>query len=242
VVLEHVRRGPGKRGHRSTTQRVLEGLPAHGHREAAGAVVLVVDDQGRGAVRVAERDVHELTVPPRGAERRAGDAHRPWSYELAQVPDGVVLGVGGHGAVIVDREQPGAGVASAVVRATAGVQRDVPVDDGLRPVAGGADGDGAGVPPRCTTPSRTREGCWQRRRGLRPQLVHPPGRPRKPTTPMRSSPAPPRKWVAGTAYHCYSGDPSAQTRILVRSPAARSAGPTASISLTSCATGRSIPG
>ena len=52
--------------------------------------------------------------------------------------------------------------------------------------------------------------------GPRTRTTSPPRRPartRRPTTRTRSWPSPAAKWVAGTAYHCYFGDPSAQTAL-----------------------------
>src|SRR5207302_4016321 len=125
---------PGEGGQGPAGQRVGERLVALANAERARVVVLVVRDQHRAAVRVAERHVHDLPVPPRGAERGAGDAHRPRRYEPGQVAERVVLGVLGHGVAGADGDDGGAGGAAAHVRAAGRVEGQVPVDDGLRPV------------------------------------------------------------------------------------------------------------
>ena len=73
---------PGERRERAAGQGVVERPAADRDRERARVVVLVVHDQRRRAVGVAERDVHDLPVPPGRAEGRAGDADRARLHEL----------------------------------------------------------------------------------------------------------------------------------------------------------------
>src|SRR5262249_39813511 len=103
-------------------------------------------DEHGAAVRVAECDVHDLSVPSGRAERGTGDAHRPWNDEPGQMPEGVVLGVLGDRVARPDRDDAGAGTAAADVRSAGGVEREIPVDYRLGPVAGVADDQVTGVP------------------------------------------------------------------------------------------------
>src|SRR6202000_589934 len=84
-------------------------------------VVLVMRQQHRRPIRVLERDVHDLAVPPGCAERGAGDAYRAWPDEPGQLPERVVLGVGSDRVARADGDDAGAGTASPALRATAGI-------------------------------------------------------------------------------------------------------------------------
>jgi hypothetical protein len=65
-----------------------------------------------GAVRVAERDVHDLPVPAGGAEGGARDPDRSWCNELGEVTERVVLGVPGDGVARSDGDDAGARVSA----------------------------------------------------------------------------------------------------------------------------------
>src|ERR1700727_3143801 len=107
------RQCPAEGGEGVAGQCVVEALPALADREALRAVVLVVRDQDRGPVGIDEGDIHDLAVPPRGAERGTGDPDRAGPDEPAEMAQGVVLGVGRHGVAGADREDAGAGPAAA---------------------------------------------------------------------------------------------------------------------------------
>src|SRR5882757_1064903 len=82
------RQRPAEGGEGVAGQCVVEALPVLADREALRAVVLVVRDQDRGPIGVYEGDVHDLAVPPRGAERGAGDPHRAGPDEPAEMAQG----------------------------------------------------------------------------------------------------------------------------------------------------------
>ena len=111
---------PDEGGQRVAWQRVGKPLLAFLDGECLRVVVLVVRDQHGRAIRVPERDVHNLAVPSSGAERGAGDAHGARLDEPGQLPERVVLGVGSDRISRADGNDAGAGAASPDMRPAGG--------------------------------------------------------------------------------------------------------------------------
>ena len=111
----------------------------------------LTDDHHDPAAGVAEGDGVDRALDARVDPPRAGP------HELRDVAEHVVVGLArGRARRRVDRHDAGAGVAAAVVRAAVRVERGVPGDHRLGPVAHRADGQEARVPVQRVAEGRRR--------------------------------------------------------------------------------------